>query len=98
MEVTVEVTLSADWLDTIHDGKAVLLELPRGEDAVQTLSIRGSKDSKGSVPTRVWWLTAASPAVAVATPSLRRWYKDSALALATRYAIAPRAPLKIGPR
>ena len=89
VQVTVEVTLSADWLDTIHDGKAALLELPRGEDPVQTLSIRGYRDSKGSVPTRVWWLTAASPAVAVATPSLRRWYKVSPLASATRYAIAP---------
>lgn len=85
----VEVTLFAQWLDTIHDGKAALLELPVGEEAAQVVSIRGAKAGTGSVPTRVWWLTDTVPEVIVAPTSLRRWYNGTALASTTRYAIAP---------
>jgi ATP-dependent helicase/nuclease subunit A len=86
---TVEVTVSAQWLDTIHDGRAALLELPVGDEALQAVSIRGASPGTGSVPTRVWWLADTVPAVMVAPVSLRRWYRAATLASTTRYAIAP---------
>jgi ATP-dependent exoDNAse (exonuclease V) beta subunit len=90
----VEVTLSAQWLNTIHDGTAALLDLPSGDDLLQTISIRGPNGSTGpatSVPTRVWWLTDAppEPTAAVTPSSLRRWYQTASPASAISYAIAP---------
>jgi ATP-dependent exoDNAse (exonuclease V) beta subunit len=86
---TMEVTLYAQWLDTIHDGKAALLNLPSSDEVLQSVAIRGAKGPKGSAAARVWWLSGGAQESAVVPAARCRWYALAVPAPATSYRIAP---------
>ncbi len=83
--VSVEITLGAEWLETIHAGQGALLQLPTSSNELQQVLVQGAP----SVMARVWWIEPVLSSAQISLQLARSWYSAVEAPARPDYRIAP---------